>query len=92
VPLVRTWAPEPILTALHLYRGQSGMTLDAEIGGRFGGRKSSRSAALVAMMQSADFWERDDLACSGSVYRPSLRAILVEREMRSGLVIIVKIR
>jgi hypothetical protein len=68
------------------------MTLDAEIGGRFGSRKSSRSAALVAMMQSKDLWERDNLTSSGSVYRPSLRAILVEREVRPGLVIIVKIR
>ena len=47
-------------------RLQSGMTLDTEIGVcPFGGRKSSRSPALVAVMQSTDLWERDDLAYSG---------------------------
>ena len=44
------------------------------------------------MMQSTDLWERDDLAYSGKVNGAALRIILVEREMRSGLVIIAKIR
>jgi hypothetical protein len=34
-----------------------------------------------------DLWECDDLACRGLVCEPHLWAILVEREMRSGLVI-----
>ncbi len=53
--------------------------------GRLGG------AAFVAMMQSSDLGERDYLARSRSVYWPGVRTILVEREMRPGLVIILKI-
>jgi hypothetical protein len=54
--------------------------------------ESLGGAAFVTMMQSSDLWERDDLARSRSVYWPGVRTILVEREMRSGLVIIMKIR
>jgi hypothetical protein len=44
----------------------------------FGGRKRSRGAALVAMVQPTELWERNDLASGWSVYGPRLRAILVE--------------
>jgi hypothetical protein len=73
-------------------RLQGGTTLDTEIGVSLRWRKSSRSPALVAMMQSTDLWERDDLAYIESVNGAALRTILVEREMGSGLVIIAKIR
>jgi len=43
------------------------------------------------MMQTAHFREREDLACRGRLYAARLRTILVEREMRSGPVMIVKI-
>ena len=43
------------------------------------------------MMQSTDLWERNDLACGRSVYGPLLRAVLVEREMRPGVMMILKI-
>jgi hypothetical protein len=49
-------------------------------------------ATLVAMMQTTDLREWDNLARSGWVYRTALRTILVEREMRSRLVVIVKVR
>src|SRR3979490_1779277 len=48
--------------------------------------------AFVAMMEAADLRERDNLAGSGRVYRSALRTILGEREMRSRLVVIVKVR
>jgi len=48
-------------------------------------------AAFVAMVQSSDLGERDDLARSRSVYWPGVRTILVEREMCPSLVIILKI-
>jgi hypothetical protein len=48
--------------------------------------------SFVAMMQTTDLRERDNLAGSGRVYRSALRTILGEREMGSGLVVIVKVR
>ena len=44
------------------------------------------------MMQTTDLRERDYLARSGWVYRSALRTILGEREMRSRLVVIMKVR
>ena len=44
------------------------------------------------MMQTTDLRERDYLARSGWVYRSALRTILGEREMRSRLMAIVKVR
>ena len=44
------------------------------------------------MMEASDLWERDDLTGLGWVYRAALRTILVEREMRSRRVVIVKVR
>ena len=43
------------------------------------------------MMQTAHLRERDDLACRGRLYAARLRAILVEREMCSGPVMILNI-
>jgi hypothetical protein len=44
------------------------------------------------MMQTTDLREGDNLAGSGWVYRAAFRAIFGEREMRSRLVVIVKVR
>src|SRR6266436_4746753 len=43
------------------------------------------------MMQPADFRDGDDRTCSRRAYRAGLRAILGERQMRSGAVIVLKI-
>jgi hypothetical protein len=43
------------------------------------------------MMQTAHLRERDDLACRGWLYAARLRTILVEREMRPGLVVVLNI-
>ena len=48
-------------------------------------------AAFVAMMQSSDLGERDDLARSRLLYWPGVQTILVEREMRPDLAIILEI-
>ena len=44
------------------------------------------------MMQTTDLPEGDDLAGIDWVYRAALRTILVEREMGSRLVVILKVR
>jgi hypothetical protein len=54
--------------------------------------KSSRGAAFVAMMQATNLREGDNVSRGGWVYRARFRTILVEREMGSGLVMILKIR
>jgi hypothetical protein len=51
----------------------------------------SGSATLVAMMETPNLWERNDLAGSGWVYRSALRTILAEGEMRSRIMVIVKV-
>src|ERR1700687_681569 len=43
------------------------------------------------MMQTTDLRERDNLAGSGRVYRSALRTILVECEMGSRFVVILKV-
>ena len=58
----------------------------------FGRDRRLSSEPLVAMMEAADLREWDNLARSRWVYRTALRTILVEREMRSRLVVIVKVR
>ena len=47
---------------------------------------------FVAVVQATDLGERDNLAGSGQVYGAALGTILVKREMRSHLVVIVKVR
>ncbi len=42
------------------------------------------------MMQATNFRKRDDRAGGEQVYRTGLRAVLVERQMRSRLVVISK--
>ena len=60
---------------------------------RFYGRaKRLGRAPFVAMVQATDLRERDNFAGSGWMYRAALRTILVEREMCSRLVVIVKVR
>jgi hypothetical protein len=44
------------------------------------------------MMEASDLWERDDLAGLGWVYRAALRTILIEREVRSRRVVVLKVR
>jgi hypothetical protein len=44
------------------------------------------------MVQAADLWKGDNSACRRWLYRPGLWAILVQREMRPAVVVILKIR
>ena len=46
-------------------------------------------SSLVAMVQPANLWERDDATCFRSLHRPWFRSVLVQSEMRAALVIIV---
>jgi hypothetical protein len=61
------------------------MTLDAEIGVSVRRPKEFTQRGARSDDAVPDLWEWDDLACRGGV-RAALRAILVAREMRSGLV------
>ena len=65
--------------------------LHAEMCRLFVCRNSSRGATFVAMMQTTDLREGNDLASGWRVYRARFGAIFVEREMCSGLVMILKI-
>ena len=58
----------------------------------FGHQKSSRGAAFVAMMQTTNLREGDNVSHGGWVYGARFRTILVKREMGSGLVMVLKIR
>ncbi len=51
----------------------------------------SRGSTLVAMMQTADLGKGNNIACGGKLHATSPRAVLVEREMRSGVMMILKI-
>ena len=44
------------------------------------------------MMEATDLWERDDLAGLGWVYRAAVWTILVEREVGSRRVVVLKVR
>ena len=57
----------------------------------FGCRNGLRDTTFIAMMQATDLRQGNDLAGGWQVYWARLRAIFVEREMRSGLVMILKI-
>jgi hypothetical protein len=52
---------------------------------------SSRCATLVAMVQTADLWEGGNGARGGWLYGPRLGTVLVQREMRTASVVIVKV-
>src|SRR3977135_1050097 len=52
---------------------------------------SLRCATLVAMVQTADLREGDKGACRRRLYGPRVGTILVQREMRPAVVVIVKV-
>jgi hypothetical protein len=54
-------------------------------------RRSLRSSTLVTIMQTADLREGNNVAGGGKLYGARTWAILVEREMRSGVMMILKI-
>jgi hypothetical protein len=67
--------------------GASGYTL-------FGGRDegvTSGSSAFVAMMESANFRERDDLALLRWLHAPKLRGIFLQNQMRPPAMMISQI-
>jgi hypothetical protein len=49
-------------------------------------------ATLVAMVQAADLWEGDNVACRRRLYGPRLWTILIQREMRPASMVITKVR
>ena len=51
----------------------------------------SRGSTLIAMMQTADLGESNNVAGRGNLYATRPWAVLVEREMRSGVMMILKI-
>jgi hypothetical protein len=51
----------------------------------------SRGSTLIAMMQTADLGEGNNIACGGKLHATRPWAVLVEREMRSGVMMILKI-
>jgi pimeloyl-ACP methyl ester carboxylesterase len=51
----------------------------------------SRGSTLIAMMQAADLGEGNNVACGGKLHATRPWAVLVEREMRSGVMMILKI-
>ena len=51
----------------------------------------SRGSTLVAMMQTADLGEGNNVAGGGKLHATRPWAVLVEREMRSGVMMILKI-
>ena len=51
----------------------------------------SRGSTLVAMMQTADLGEGNNVAGGGKLYATRPWAVLVEREMRSRVMMILKI-
>jgi hypothetical protein len=46
--------------------------------------------AKVAMVQASDFWKLHDLAGGGPLEGPDVGCVLVEREMRASMMIVVK--
>ena len=52
----------------------------------------SGGETFVAMMQAADFWEGDDSSYSAMLNRAGVRAILIERKMRAGALVVVGVR
>ena len=55
-------------------------------------RLGSGREPLVAMMQTADLWNGDDLTRIGWMNRTWFRAALLKRQVRSGSMVIVEIR
>jgi AAA domain len=52
---------------------------------------TSRRATFVTMVETAHLREGDDIACGRKLYATRPWAVLVEREMRSGVMMILKI-
>lgn len=52
----------------------------------------SGSDPIVAVMQAPDFWDRDNLSDSAWLNRTCVGAILVERKMSAGALVIVDVR
>jgi hypothetical protein len=52
--------------------------------------QKSRGSTLITMMQPADLREGYNISCGGKLYATRPRAVLVEREMRSGVMMILK--
>ena len=50
----------------------------------------SCGSTLIAMMQTADLREGNNVACGGKLHATRPWAVLVEREMRSGVMMILK--
>jgi hypothetical protein len=70
--------------------GDNGLYCDGSTGSVAGG--SSGCATLVAMVQTANLWKGDNVACGWRLYGSRLGAILGEREMRAASVVIFKVR
>lgn len=47
---------------------------------------------MVAMVQATDLWDGDDVTQRDWLYRTTLRAILIEREMGSRAVVVIEVR
>jgi hypothetical protein len=54
-------------------------------------RPSSSGSTLIAMVQTANLREGNDVAGRGGLYGTRSRAVLAEREMRSGIMVVLKI-
>ncbi len=55
-------------------------------------RLGSGREPMVAMMKSTDLWKGDDFTLAGWLSRARLRTIFPKRQIRSGLVVIIKVR
>jgi hypothetical protein len=52
----------------------------------------SGSDPIVALMQAPDFWDGDNLSDSACLDRTWVGAILVERKMSTGALVVVDVR
>jgi hypothetical protein len=52
---------------------------------------SSNVSTLIAMVQTANLRDGNDVAGRGRLYGTRSRAVLAEREMRSGVMVVLKI-
>ena len=52
----------------------------------------SGGETFVAVMQATDFWDGDDSSDAALLKWPGVGAILVERKMRTGALVVVDIR
>ena len=68
--------------------GAAELDLWCALGGREDGGGGLRRPANVAMMQTADFGHLPDPSRLGELDGPDVGGVLVEREMRAGLVVV----